>query len=108
MFSRLFSKNAEKSETGIYVIDGKEIHPLNELPGNGSINSIGESLGCTRERNHTVHTFNSKLIEFIVFDKQTLKPIFLGVVDKTKAISYADVSKEIKRIDWDFERRTTM
>jgi hypothetical protein len=89
------------SETGVYTISGKNLTPLDKLPKTGSYDDIAESLGATTF--HSVLTFDSAKIQYIAFKRRTKEPIFVEAKDKTQVLSYSDVTKIIKEIDWDFE-----
>ena len=98
-----FKKKVEISPTGVFAISGKKLIPLNELPKEGSINDIAESLGYPNC--HTIHLFNSKEIGSIGFKRYTREPVFVLAKDNAQPLSYSDISKAIKEIDWDFENR---
>jgi len=102
MIKNLFNKNSEKSKTGIFVFENSSLVELEETPGNGSINSIIESIGFSTNQIHTVHTFDSKRIEILGF-KIFSKEVLFALSKKNRKISIADISKERKHIDWQFE-----
>ncbi|MBV5329786.1 MAG: hypothetical protein JZU65_19520 [Chlorobium sp.] len=85
------------STTGVYTVNGIDLIPLNELPGIGSIVDITESLGFKKW--HTV-VVDSKKIQCIVFKRRTKEPLIVFANEKTLSISYSDVTKMIKQIDW--------
>lgn len=101
-----FSKaNKNQESTGIYVFKG-EFKELSEMPGNGSINSIIDSLGYDRNLVHVVHVFNSKKISCIgvklFSDDKTNQIIFALAKDKCR-LNLSDVYSVMKMIDWEFE-----
>jgi|GEM_PF-2015842 len=90
------------SPTGFYIVNGKTLIPLNELPKTGSYNDIAESLGF--ETYHSVFTWDSKKINHIAFKRRTKEPIFVEVRDKTLPLTDQDVVITIQNeIDWKFE-----
>jgi len=102
MVKNLFNKNHEKNKTGIYVFDNSNLVELEETLGNGSINSIIESIGFSTTQVHTVFTFNSKKIEILGF-KVFSKEVLFALAKKDRKISIEDISREKKQIDWQFE-----
>ena len=102
MIMNLFNKNHGKSKTGIYVFDNSNLVELEETPGNGSINSIIESLGFSTNQVHTVHTFDSKKIEILGF-KVFSKEVLFALAKKDRKISIEDITREKRQIDWQFE-----
>lgn len=102
MLKNLFNKGKDKNTTGIYVFKNSKLIELEETPGNGSINSIIESIGFATNQIHTVHTFNSRKIEVLGF-KIFSKDVLFVLAKKNKTISGADILKEKKQIDWQFE-----
>lgn len=91
-----------KSPTGFYVIDGVSLKSLNELPGNGSINAIAESLGHSPKKTHTYFPQNTD-IKFISFDKDSKKPLFVEATNKEKPLTYSSIAAEINKINWNLE-----
>lgn len=102
MLRNLFNKGNNKNKTGIYVFENSNLIELEETPGNGSINSIIESIGFSTNQIYTVHTFNSKKVEVLGF-KIFTKEVLFALAKKDRTISVADISKEKKKIDWQFE-----
>lgn len=102
MIKDLFNKNHEKNKTGIYVFDNSNLVELEETPGNGSINSIIESIGFSTNQVHTVLTFDSKKIEILGF-KVFSKEVLFALAKKDRKISIEDIAREKKQIDWQFE-----
>lgn len=101
----LFNRQKKISNTGVFIVDGRSLRPLDEMPKENSINSISESLGYFTDQVHVVPTFESSIIEFIGFKRRTKQPIFVGTKDKDTPLSYPDVSDEIEQIDWAFQNR---
>ena len=99
----LFKRKEEKSDTGIFIFEGKNMKPLCEIPDEGSVVEIVKSLGYSTH--NTIHTFNSEKISFIVFHRKTKNPIFLEMKDNSMSLTYSEVKKEIEQIDWDFQFR---
>lgn len=102
MIKNLFNMSHGKNKTGIYVLDNSNLMELEEVPGNGSINSIIENIGFSTNQVHTVHAFDSKKIEVLGF-KIFSKKILFALAKNDSKISIEDISREIKRIDWQFE-----
>ena len=102
MLKNLFNKGKDKNSTGIYVFENSNLIELEETPGNGSINSIIESIGFSTNQVHTVHTFDSKKIEVLGF-KIFSKEVLFALAKKDRTISVADILKEKRKIDWQFE-----
>lgn len=101
MFKNLFSNRQFSSKTGFFKIEGKELIPIDELE-KGSINDCIEKIGFPTNHIYTIHSFNSNKISALGFKTLTKNPEFVLAENKCK-ISYSDVSKAIKGIDWDFE-----
>jgi len=102
----LFKSNRIKlnvSPTGVFTVNDKNLIPLNELQGIGSISDIAENLGYSKW--HTIITFESKKFECIVFKRRTKEPIIIFAKDKSQSLQYSDVIKIIQKIDWDFQWR---
>lgn len=97
----LKSNKTKVSKTGFYTINGKDLTPLDKLPKTGSYSDIAESLGA--KTFHGIITFESSKIEYIAFNRRTKVPIFIELKDETQVLSYSDVTKIIKEIDWGFE-----
>lgn len=102
MFKNLFNKNNEKNKTGIYILVNSDIVELEETPGNGSINSIIESIGFSTNQVRTIRLFESKKIEILGF-KIFSKEVLFVLAKKDRKISIEDISKAKKQIDWKFE-----
>ena len=67
MFKNIFWKNESASKTGFFKVDNGKLIGINEIPGNGSINSCIESLGFPPNHIRTVITFNSDKIDTLRF-----------------------------------------
>lgn len=102
MLKNLFNKGKDKNKTGIYVFENSNLIELEETPGNGSINSIIESIGFSTNQIHTVHTFDSRKIEVLGF-KMFSKEVLFALAKKDRIITITDIAKEKKQIDWQFE-----
>jgi len=98
-----FKKKGIISPTGVFAVSAKKLIPLNELPNNGSIIDIRDSLGYSTH--HIVHISKSKKISFIAFKRYTKEPMFIEVNDKTQSFTYSDIANAMKEIDWDFQNR---
>lgn len=90
-------------KTGIYKVEGKNLIEIEQTPGNGSINSIIDYLGYPRNHIKTVHTFDSNRFDCLGFKSLSKELVFVLTKDKETIPSFSDVSKEINKIDWDFE-----
>lgn len=101
MFKNLFSKKEYSSKTGFFKIEGKELIPIDELQ-KGSINDCVEKIGFPTNQVYTIHSFDSEKISVLGFKALTKSLVFVLAENKTK-ISYSDVTKAIKSVDWDFE-----
>ena len=104
---KLFSKSKKSiiSPTGVYLIEGKSLKPLNKLPEISSINNIIEYLGYTQRQVHVLLTGgHSTKILCIVFKKYSKAPIFVMSKEK-EPLSYSDIKEEINQTDWEFEWR---
>lgn len=101
MFKNLFSKNEYSSKTGFFKVMNKELIPIDELEI-GSINNCIEKIGFPTNHIYTIHTFDSDKISVLGFKTLTKKLEFILAENKSK-ISFSDVSKAVKGIDWDFE-----
>lgn len=101
----LFNRKKDLSSTGVYVMD-VVFRELDVLPGNGSINSIVDSLGYDRNLVHIVHIFDSNKIDCIgvklFSDDKTNKILFVVAKNKCK-LNLSDVYNQMKKVDWEFE-----
>ncbi len=101
----IFKSKRESDSTGIYVMNGV-FRELDVLPGNGSINSIIDSLGYDRNLVHVVHALDSSKIDCIgvklFSDDKTNQILFALAKDKRK-LKLQDVYTAMKKIDWSFE-----
>lgn len=101
MFKNLFSKKEYSSKTGFFKVEDKELIPINELE-KGSINDCIEKLGFPTNHIYTIHSFDSDKISVLGFKTLTKSLEFVLAENKSK-ISFTDVSKAVKGIDWEFE-----
>lgn len=76
---------------------------MDEIPGNGSINSCIESLGFPTNHIHNVFTFSSDKINCLGFITLSKKLLFVFAKTPETKLTYSDVQEEVKKIDWDFE-----
>lgn len=102
MLKNFFGKKNDKGGTGVYILEKSNLIELEEIPGNGSVNSVIESIGFAINQVHTVHTFDSNKIEVIGFKIFSEEALFV-LAKKDRVISILDISKQIKEIDWRFE-----
>jgi len=103
MFKGLFSRKSNSKGTGIYKLVGEKLIEYDNQPENGSINSIIEELGFELTQVHTIHTFDSSIIECIgvkIFSKNV---VFVLAKDKNLSVSSRALKQEMNDIDWDFE-----
>ncbi len=103
MFTNLFSEKRFQSKTGFFKVEGKSLIAIEETPGNGSINSVIESLGYPKNHIYTVNTFDSKEFHCLGFKTLSKELIFVLAKSPETKISFSDVSKAISQIDWGFE-----
>jgi hypothetical protein len=101
MFKNLFSKKEYSSKTGFFKVEDKELIPINDLE-KGSINDCIEKIGFPPNHIYTIHSFDSNKISVLGFKTLTKSLVFVLAENRTK-ISFTDVSKAVKGIDWDFE-----
>lgn len=101
MFKNLFSKDEYSSKTGFFKVENKKLIPIDELE-KGSINDCIEQIGFPTNHIYTIHSFDSDKISVLGFKTLTKELQFVLAENKSK-ISFSDVSKAIKGIDWDFE-----
>ena len=59
MFKDFFGNNQSVSKTGFFKVDKDKLIAINEIPGNGSINSCIECLGFATNQIRTINTFSS-------------------------------------------------
>jgi hypothetical protein len=106
MFKGLFGKksnNFGNGKTGIYRIEEKILTELLEQPGNGSINHIIQKIGFDPTQIHTIHAFDSSIIEVIGVKIFTQEPVFVLGKNKNSKIDLKTLTRELKNIDWSFE-----
>jgi len=103
MFKNIFGSNESTSKTGFFRVDNGKLIGIDVLPGNGSINSCIESLGFPTNHLRTVITFNSDKIDTLGFKIFSKELVFVLAKSPAIKLSYSDVQKEIKQIDWKHE-----
>lgn len=103
MFKNLFENTGKTSKTGFFKVENSNLIGIDEISGNGSINSCIESLGFPTNHIRTVITFNSSKIDTLGFKALSKELVFVLAKTKETKISYSEVQKEIEQIDWDFE-----
>lgn len=103
MFKNLFDNNKRSSKTGFFKVANETLIEINEIPGNGSINSCIESLGFPINHVRIVHTFNSDKIGCLGFKTLSKTLVLVSTKNSDTKISYSDVQKELNGIDWGFE-----
>lgn len=102
MFKNLFSKKEYNSKTGFFEVEDKELIPIDELE-KGSINDCIEKIGFPTNHIYTIHSFNSDKISVLGFKALTKSLKFVLAENPQTKISFSDVSKAVKGIDWEFE-----
>ncbi len=103
MFKNIFGSNESTSKTGFFKVDNGKLIGINEIPGNGSINSCIESLGYPTNHIRTVITFSSDKIDSLGFKTLSKELVFVLAKTRETKLSYSDAQKEIKQIDWNHE-----
>lgn len=103
MFKNLFGSNGIASKTGFFKVANETLIEINEIPGNGSINSCIESLGFPTNHIRMVHTFSSDKIDCLGFKNLSKKLVLVLAKSPETKLSYSDVQKEVTQIDWNFE-----
>ncbi len=103
MFKNIFGNNESTSKTGFFKVDNGKLIGINEISGNGSINSCIENLGFPKNHIRTVNTFSSDKINTLGFKTLSKELIFVLVKTLGTKLTYSDIQKEIKQIDWNHE-----
>ena len=103
MFKYFFSNNQILSKTGFFKADKEKLIAINEIQGNGSINSCIESLGFATNQIRTVNTFSSNKTDCLGFKVLSKQLVFVLAKTKETKLSYSDVQKELNQIDWNYE-----
>ncbi|MHA8061183.1 hypothetical protein PQG22_07890 [Aquirufa beregesia] len=103
MFNKLFGKKSQEYKTGIFKLEGDRLVEFDNLPGDGSINSIIISCGYELSQVHIVLTFDSKVIEFIGFKIFSKEVVFAKVKQEKDNLDLKVLKREIAKIDWDYE-----
>ncbi len=103
MFSKLFNKGSKERKTGVYKYSDGKLVELDEMPGDGSINSIIKSLGFELPQVHTIFTFDSKLISTIGVKILTKEVVFAATEEGVRNLTIPDLNKELETVDWQFE-----
>lgn len=103
MFKNIFGSKENSSTTGFFRVDNDKLIGINEIPGNGSINSCIESLGFPINHIRTIITFSSNKIDSLGFKTLSKELVFVLAKTRGTKLSYSDVQKEIKQIDWNYE-----
>lgn len=103
MFGKMFPPKKFNSPSGFFKVEKDKFIPLDELPGNGSINDAKLSTGYPINHVHTIHSFNASKIEFLGVKLFTREPLMVFLKDKNLDISKDELDKAISQVDWDFE-----
>lgn len=103
MFRNKFGNEQIASKTGFFRVDSDKLIGIDEIPGNGSINSCIESLGFPINHIRTVITFDSDKIDTLGFKIFSRELVFVLAKSKVTKISYSDVQVELEQIDWNQE-----
>ena len=103
MFRKLFSSQKFKSPSGLFKVENDKLVPIDELPGNGSINDAVLSLGYPINHVHTILTFDAPKIECLGFKLFTREPIMVLVKDKSFELSKDELDVAINQVNWDYE-----
>lgn len=101
----IFNNKKKSNSTGIYVMNGV-FRELDVLPGNGSINSLIDSLGYDRNLVHVVHALDSSKIDCIgvkLFSDDKNNQILFALAKDKHKLKLQDVYAVMKKIDWNFE-----
>lgn len=103
MFNNIFWINKKASKTGFFKVENEMLIDIDEVPGNGSINSCIESLGYPANHINIIYTFDSDDITCLGFKALSKKLVMVLTKSAETKISYSDVQKEVSKIDWGFE-----
>jgi len=103
MFKNLFSKKGFNSKTGFFKVEKDSLIEIEELNGKGSINDCIETIGFPTNHIYIVHIFDSDKISCLGFTTLTKNLQFVLAENKETKISFSDVLKAQKKIDWSFE-----
>lgn len=103
MIKNIFGNKASGGKTGFFRVEKETLIEIEKMPGNGSINACIESLGFLKNHIRTVLTFNSAKIQCLGFKTLSKELVFVLAKNHETKISYSDVQKEIKQINWDNE-----
>lgn len=103
MFRNLFSKKEFNSKTGFFKVEKENLIEIKQLIGNGSVNDCIETIGFPTNHIYTISTFKSNKISCLGFTTLTKKLQFVLTENREMKISFSDVLKAQKSIDWDFE-----
>jgi hypothetical protein len=103
MFKNIFGDSKSASKTGFFRVDNETLIEINEVPGNGSINSCIESLGFPRNHIRIINTFKSDKTDCLGFKTLSKELVLVLAKSRETKLSYSDVQKEINKVDWSFE-----
>jgi hypothetical protein len=103
MFKNIFGSNENASKTGFFKVDKDKLIGIDEILGNGSINSCIQTLGFPLNHVRTVNTFKSAKIDCLGFKVLSKELVFVLAKTRETKLAYSEVQKEIKQIDWSHE-----
>lgn len=102
MFKKFFTKKDYNSKTGFFKVDNEELIAIDNL-NICSINDCIETIGFPTNHIYTIHTSDSNKISCLGFTVLTKRLQYVLSENPQTKISYSDILKATKTIDWDFE-----
>lgn len=93
------------SKTGVFKIENGDFFAINETPNKGSINDFIEHIGQKIEETYLIFCSPSRSLSWVVVSVFDMQPLIVCAKDKTKYLSAEDINEDLKKIDWEFERR---
>lgn len=103
MLKSFFNGNGNTSKTGFFKVEDNKLIAINEIQGNGSINSCIETLGFSINHIHVIYVFDSKKLDCLGFKTLSKELVFVLAKSKETKLTYLDVQDDIDKIDWQFE-----
>ena len=93
------------SKTGVFKIENGDFFAIDESPNKGSINDFIEHIGQKIEETHLILCSPSRSLSWVAVSVFDMQPLIVCAKDKTKHLSVEDINEDLKKIDWEFERR---
>ena len=93
------------SKTGVFKIENGDFFAIDETPNKGSINDFIKHIGQKVEETYLIFCSPSRSLSWVVVSVFDMQPLIVCAKDKMKHLSAEDINEDLKKIDWEFEKR---